>query len=163
MAAKYWRRAGRVGLAHYRAAEIAKKRSTRIGIPNVIITAVVATSIFSTLNESKEFFWVRIATGVIALAAAVLSALQAFLNFGDLAEKHHIAGAKYANVRRTIDLFLLRFSAAGDAERDAALQQVEEIVNTLSSLSAESPSLTEAQYQRGKSDFDSSNPETRHA
>ncbi len=158
LATKFWRRAGGTGIAHYRAAETAQKRHTQIGIPNVVITAVVATSIFSTLSENEEFFWVRITTGVIALAAAVLAALQAFLKFGDKAEKHMTAGAKYTNIRRKIDIFFLKFSVAEDAERAAAIKELEDIADTLSTLDADSPTLTDAQFKRGRDYFDSINP-----
>ena len=81
------------------------------------------------------------------------------MKFGDRAEKHMTAGAKYANLRRKIDLFFLKFSAAGHAERDPALQELEKIANTLSRLDADSPRLTTSQFQRGRDDFDSSSPE----
>ncbi|MCP5003226.1 MAG: SLATT domain-containing protein [Planctomycetes bacterium] len=158
LAMKFWRRAGGTGIAHYRAAETAQKRHRQIGIPNVVITAIVATSIFSTLSENDKLFWIRITTGIIALATAVLAALQAFLKFGDRAEKHMIAGAKYTNIRRNIDIFFLEFSVEDGAERTAAIKELKDIADKLSTLDADSPTLTDVQFKRGRDYFDSINP-----
>jgi len=77
-AIKYWMGAGRTGLAHYKAAEIAARRSKQIGIPNVALSAIVATSVFATLNDSSGTGNKLLLTGGIALLSAILAALQAF-------------------------------------------------------------------------------------
>lgn len=151
----YWLRTGHVGIAHYRAGEWAEKWHTSIGIPNVIITAVVATSVFATLEESTDVR-LRIATGIIAMVAAILAALQAFLNLADQAEKHKSAGGRYATLRREIDVFRLEFENADKSKREDSLESLKAIAAKLGALDAESPSLTEAMFKKGKRDFDSS-------
>lgn len=153
----YWRKAGRTGLAHYRAAEVNAKRHRKIGIPSVILSTVVATSVFSTLSESVDV-GLRIATGVIALIAAILAALQAFLAYGERAEKHKSAGARYGKVRSDIDLFQLKLAGADAPAREDALEALQHISDELGALETDSPTLTEAMYRTGKADFDSANP-----
>ena len=153
-AGKYWSSAGRTGLAHYRAAEVAAKRNKQIGIPNAAISAVVATSIFATLSDSIDIRR-RIATGAIAIIAAILAALQAFLNFGDRAEKHKASGAKYGGLRRKIDLFKLEFSGNQSSDRQGAIDKLSVITNELNALATESPTLASAIYDQAKQDFDS--------
>jgi hypothetical protein len=155
---KYWRSAGRKGLAHYHAAEMFAKRHRRIGIPSVIMSTVVATSVFSTLSENVDVR-LRIATGVVALLAAILAALQAFLAFGERAEKHRAAGARYGKVRRDIDIFDLKFSSAGVDSRENALKRLQTITDELSTLATENPTLGDAIYAKAKKDFDSTQPE----
>ncbi len=155
---KYWRSAGRTGLAHYRAAEIFAKRHRRIGIPSVIVSTVVATSVFSTLSEGVDVR-LRIGTGVIALLAAILAALQAFLAFGERAEKHRAAGARYGKVRRDIDIFDLKFGSAAEASRDDALKRLQTIGDELGTLATDNPTLADAIYAKAKEDFDSRHPE----
>ena len=123
-----------------------------IGIPNVAISAIVATSVFSTLSENVDIR-IKILTGVIALVAAILAALQAFLNFSERAEKYKAAGARYGKVRRDIDVFCLRF--ANGTDRQTALSRLQEIGDTLGALAGESPTLSEAVYHAAKDDFDS--------
>ena len=130
---------------------------SKTGIPNVAISAVVATSIFSTLSVDAHIEW-RIATGVIALAGVIFTSLQAFLNFGDKAEKHKSSGAKYAGIRRELDIFYLELSG-GKIERQKALERLKKIADKLNSLASESPTLTEEIYSNGKKDFDKSHEE----
>jgi len=144
-------------LAHYRAAEIFARRHRRIGIPSVILSTIVATSIFSTLSESVDVR-LRIATGVIALLAAILAALQVFLAFGERADRHRDAGARYGKIRSDIDIFQLRFGSAAQTNRDDALKRLQTICDNLGTLATDSPTLSETIYKIGKKDFDISNP-----
>jgi len=154
---EFWRSAGRTGLAHYRAAEIFAKRHRSIGIPSVIASTVVATSVFSTLSESVDVR-LRIATGFIALLAAILAALQAFLSFGERAEKHRAAGARYGKIRRDIDIFCLTYGSGTQANRDDALKQLQAIGDELGAVATDNPTLNETIYAKAKEDFDSTHP-----
>ena len=129
---------------------------------NVILTAVVATSIFATLQSTTTNKPLAITTGIVAVAAAILAALQAFLDLADKAEKHKSAGGRYATLRRRIDIFRLKYeNAEDDAKRAESLELLEEFATDLGSLDAECPSLSEAMFKKGKRDFDSSAwPET---
>jgi hypothetical protein len=153
-AGTYWRASGITGLGHYKSAEIAARKHRAIGIPSVALSAVVATSIFSTLSEGVHIGW-RIATGVFALAAAILAALQAFLSFGDQAEKHKSAGARYGNVRRRIDLFIVEYTGTEqpDAVREEALEKLKSLAEELGKLASDSPTLPGALYDEAKEEF----------
>jgi hypothetical protein len=155
-AQEYWMSAGRNGLAHYRAAEIAAKRNRQIGIPNVALSSIVATSVFATLSENVDVR-IKFATGAIALITAILAALQAFLSFGDRAERHKAAGAKYGSIRRKIDMFILEFSEKQhEKEIESAISKLIDIADELNSLANESPTLTEKVYNIAKKAFDGS-------
>lgn len=155
---EYWRNAGRLRMGHYIAAEIALRKHKCIGIPSVICSAIVATSVFSTLNESVET-WVRVLTGIVAICAAVLASLQAFLNFSDVAERHKVAAAKYFSARRQLDLFELSYQDQGEAGREAALSELKVITEHLAALSNESPTLSEAVYRKATAAFAEAHPE----
>ena len=158
-AGTYWRASGITGLGHYKSAEIAARKHRAIGIPSVALSAVVATSIFSTLNDSVHVSW-RIATGVFALVAAILAALQAFLSFGDLAEKHKAAGARYGDVRRRIDLFIVEYTGVKQADgvRDEALGKLKSLAEELGKLASDSPTLPGRLYDRAKEEFAQGHP-----
>src|SRR5579862_5042138 len=83
-----------VGRAHYIAAGCYTKLNRIFGIPVVIITAVVGTTIFATLNASPDPKY-KIAAGLFSLIGAVLAALQTSLGFADKAQKHKEAGENY--------------------------------------------------------------------
>ena len=150
---KYSRSAGRKQLAHYLAAEIDAARHGRIGVPNVILSAIVATSVFSTLSKDPAL-WLRIATALLALLAAILAALQAFLGFGERAEKHRAAGARYGKVRIDVDLLRLKLARQGALARNEALAGLEPIAKDLGLLETDSPTLSKSEYETGQTHFD---------
>ena len=158
-AGTYWRASGITGLGHYKSAETAAKKHRAIGIPSVALSAVVATSIFSTLDASVDFRW-RIATGVLALAAAILAALQAFLSFGDQAEKHKAAGARYGDVRRRIDLFIVEYTGVEQADgvRQEALEKLRSLAEELGKLASDSPTLSGVLYDEARDEFAQGHP-----
>ncbi len=162
---EYWRNAGYLRLGHYMAAEKTSRKHKLIGIPSVALSAVVATSVFSTMTDEVDVAF-RVLTGVIALLAAVLASLQTFLNFSDLAERHRMAAARYFSARRRLDIFMLSFASMADdaaesleERRELALQGLREITEELGSLSSESPTLNEATYRRAAKAFNDAHPQ----
>jgi hypothetical protein len=71
-------------------------------LPVTIFSILIGTTIFATLGSSKsqEFL---IAAGIISMIAAVLSGIQTFLNYPELAAKHQSAGCKFGELRRRIE------------------------------------------------------------
>lgn len=102
-----WLERVRVALAAYNDATtrtIAAER--RLGIPAVVIGAVVATSVFATVSKNPSLAW-RIITGGLALVAAVLTALQTFLRQSERAGQYREAARGYGRIRRRIELAML--------------------------------------------------------
>ena len=88
--------------SHYSAARYYSKLHYFLGIPVVILSGIVGTSIFASIGQQAD----RTSTiliGLISLLIAVLGALQTFLRFSERAEKHRIAGARYGEIRREIE------------------------------------------------------------
>ena len=130
-----------VGYSHYDAAEMAEGRSKLFGVPTIVTSTVVGTAIFSTIDSSPAFEW-RVVAGFLSLLAAVFSGLQTFFRFSELAESHKAAGASYGALRRQLDIFELRYSAAGDAARGEALGELEKIAARLADLAGTSPKVS---------------------
>lgn len=102
-----WLERVRVALAAYNDATtrtIAAER--RLGIPAVVIGAVVATGLFATLQKNPGLTW-RIVTGGLALLAAVLTALQTFLRQSERTTHYREAARGYGRIRRRIELAML--------------------------------------------------------
>src|SRR5919197_2648456 len=107
---KDWRqRMAAASEAHYKLASGLRRKNLMLGIPVVICSSVVGTSLFATLTDPKAAIppTFKIAIGSISLVAAILAALQTFLRFGERAEKHVVAADWYAAVRRDIDQLLV--------------------------------------------------------
>jgi hypothetical protein len=88
-----------------------------LGIPALVVSTIVGTSLFSAL-ASKEVpgLWV----GLLSIAAAVLTAVQTFMDFGGRSDKHRIAAVKYKASIRAIEYLLMRLSKS-DAVTDEEL------------------------------------------
>ncbi len=94
-------RAERVQNAHYSASDYFEFLSRLIGIPAVILSTLVGTTVFATLSESTDA-WVKILVGLASVTAAILTAVQTTTNYGDRAQKHHWAGVRYGCFKREI-------------------------------------------------------------
>ena len=90
-------------LAHYGSAEHFGKRKYSLGVPAVILSALVGTTVFATLQKQPEL-WLQIIVGLASVAAALLTSLQTFLGYNERAEKHRIAGAKYGALGRELEV-----------------------------------------------------------
>jgi hypothetical protein len=77
----------------------------RFGVPVVILTSLVGTSVFASIGRTVDL-WLKIGIGMISVLAAVLASLQTFLRFGERAEKHRSAAELWASIRREIDEML---------------------------------------------------------
>jgi len=73
-----------------------------VGVPTITLTAIVGTSVFSTLGHEPDLP-VKLLVGLSSVAAAVLAALQTFLDYPARAERHRAAAAKYKGLIHEIE------------------------------------------------------------
>jgi hypothetical protein len=136
-----------IGRAHYIAAVSASRMNKLFGIPVIVITAVVGTTIFGTLEQNPNH-WLRIAAGLFSLAGTILASLQTTLGFAQTAEKHKSAGEAYRSIQRKFEMFELKFRPSIPATRDQAVGELEQLVNILDELPKSFPTLPDCFYQR---------------
>lgn len=140
-----------VARAHYLAAAAGSRLNRWFGIPVIIITAAVGTTIFGTLEENPRFAW-RITAGLISLTGTVLAALQTNLGFAQTSEKHKAAGEKYRSMQRKFELFELEFRPAGHEKRDVAMERLKALVADLDDLPQTLPSVPDKFYDLAKNE-----------
>ena len=73
----YRKRVHRKVRAHYLAGKHHAGLNAWLGVPVVVTSTIVGTTIFATLSKEPAVEW-RIVTGLLAVSAAVLAALQTF-------------------------------------------------------------------------------------
>lgn len=134
--------------AHYKAAENNKRRNLQLGIPVTVLTATVATSVFGTLSQNEKIVWLIFLTGVLAVLASVLSALQTFLKFPETAREHHSAAVAYEGIRRKLDIFLLKY--ANDTDGSGGISELNNISLELDHIAKTAPTLPDAVYDSVK-------------
>jgi hypothetical protein len=116
--------------AHYLSADHFGRKKYGLGIPAIILSTLVGTAVFASLQKQPEL-WLQIAIGLASVLAAVLAGLQTFLGYTERAEKHRIAGAKYGALGRELEV--LR------ASDQVSNETIEDIRKRLDVLALESP------------------------
>jgi hypothetical protein len=142
---QWYRRARRAQLAHIATSGRYKAKARWLGVPTVILTALVGTSVFGTLTKPADL-WLKVLTGMVSVAAAVLAALQTFLRSGDEAGVHQTASREYGGLRREI----AQVGAVGGMARTdliAAINRVRERYDDISGASPTVPAATFKKYE----------------
>jgi hypothetical protein len=98
-----------------------------LGIPALIASTIVGTSVFSSLsNNETPALWV----GLLSITAAALGAVQTFLDFGGRTDKHRLAAVKYKSVIRCLESMSVRL-AEGHAPGKDDIEKIETMLDTL--------------------------------
>jgi hypothetical protein len=114
-----------------------------LGVPVVILSTVVGSSVFATLQEETDI-WIKIAVGVFSILSAVLASMQTFLRQAERAEKHKAAAAQYGRLKKEIEqirTFPPPDGEAGQAVIRALLEQIDK-------LATESPVIPKRIWDR---------------
>jgi hypothetical protein len=125
--------------------------------PQVAIAAVVGASIFGSIESNPQPSW-KIIAGLLSLAVAVLGSLQTFFRFAESAERHVAAGRRYGGLRRRLELLELKYRHANAAQRDEALQDLEEFNEALSQAAQESPAIPDRCWDKARQEEAEQNP-----
>jgi len=134
--ADWFRRVRESQHVHYACANHFSRLNYILGIPTIVITSVVGTAVFVSL-EKQDIADYKILVGLLSMLAAVLASLQTFLGFAERSEKHRLAGAGYAAVRRHVEL-LATFPPA-DEELEQSLMDIKNEMDSLAKSSPEVP------------------------
>jgi hypothetical protein len=128
-----WRiRAWAAQVAHYRVASHLRAYNVWLGLPVVVFTTAVGTSLFATMNQADLSDALRIVVGSVAVVAAILAGIQTFLNFAQRADQHVLAADWYASIRRKIEQELAT-PKQGRRDPKKFLDEVRKDMNTVGS------------------------------
>lgn len=145
----WYRRARESQFAHYHAANHYAASSRWLGIPSVLLSAVVGTALFATLQHNGIPPTLQVGAGLIALTAAALSTLQTFLGYDERAAKHRAAAAAYGAVRREIEQHqVLRPRSRADAD-----SLIDTVRHHLDDVSASSPDISSRLWKAARIDI----------
>ena len=139
----WYPRAERALYAHRFAAKGFRTLHLWLGIPLVLLTAFVGTSVFVALEKetSQEF---RFITGGTSVVAALLAALQTFLDFRERSDSHNQAAARYGAVRRKIE----QFEALPTTDSEGCMEFFDSVRIELDTLAASFPAVSERYWKK---------------
>ena len=130
----WYRRARENQFAHYEAIKPLSSGNYKLGIPVAILSGLVGTSIFATL-ETEADITLRIVIGIISILAAVLASLQTFLRLSERAEKHRAVAVRYGALRRELETAI----AKGGPYQEKLVEGLREKLDSISSEAPEIP------------------------
>ena len=130
------RRARESQHSQHEAGKYYRRVSFWFSVPVVVITTVMGTAAFASLERSISDA-IKIWFGAASLLAAVLSALQTYFHFSERSETHKNLGARYGNIRREIEEILV-LPPAARGEMTSVLNRIRQ---RLDALSAEGPAV----------------------
>lgn len=103
--------------AHFEAAKHYERLHLSIGIPTVIISALMGTTVLANFEYSSHA-GMKLTLAVFSGLMIVLTSLQAFLRHAERSERHRAAAIQYGEVRRELEE-LLALTATGTMDRTA--------------------------------------------
>ena len=133
--------------AHHDAAQYYANLHYWLGIPAAILSTIVGTTVFATLQKPSDTNYLKIipiVVGGISVLSAIFAGLQTFLRLAERAEQHRAAGAEYSSVRRLLDE--IRHLPA--ASRGPCKDFLDEIRSRLDQLAKNSPNVPNRVWRR---------------
>jgi hypothetical protein len=128
-------RAWRFSAAHHKAAVHYHRMHLALGIPVVLVTAVLGTSAVSSMQDKDVGSPMQIGVVFLAVCAAILAGLQTFLNYGETSERHRRAGSGWESLRWTLEGKIVTYY--GDDDKTV----LQDIRARMESLQKESPTI----------------------
>jgi len=129
---------------HFDVAEELSRRNLFLGIPVVVLSAIVGTSLFASVSGDGVDVWIRIAAGTVSLIAGVLASIQTFLRFGARAEQHRVAAERWAAVKREIEkVRALPAEQVGDAN-----ELLDDIKTRMDQAADKAPAMPKRRWDR---------------
>jgi hypothetical protein len=139
-------RAGESADAHYSLASRLSRSNIRFGVPVVVLTTFVGTSVFATLEHHVNLA-LRIMVGMVSVLAAVLASLQTFLRFGERAEKHRTAAEAWAALRRDMEMMIALHPTYPESRGDPK-QYLDGVRRRFAEIAQQSPEMGEQGWWR---------------
>jgi len=126
---------------HYSMASRLRARNLWLGMPVVVLSTLVGTSLFATLSNSHNAVapQLRLVVGCISVLAAVLAALQTFLRFSARSEQNTLAADWYSSLRRDIEEVM----ATPPPQRDRPVPTLDRLRKEMNKIGSQSPMIGE--------------------
>jgi divalent metal cation (Fe/Co/Zn/Cd) transporter len=144
---KWERRTMLAVFSHARSANRCASWDIRLGAASVILTAIVGTSVFATLQIDPGNA-VRVGVGVLTVAAAVSSAVHVFAGLTDRKATYEQASRRHAAIRRRIEV--VRARLATTEQSSSIWDEVEGIKKEMDSAAASSPNAAGRVWEQVK-------------
>jgi hypothetical protein len=145
--------------AHYALCTRLSRSNIRFGVPVVVLTTFVGTSVFATLQHHVNT-GLKILIGMVSVLAAVLASLQTFLRFGERAEKHRTAAEAWAALRRDMEAMIALHPTYPESRGDPK-EVLDKLLQRFAQIAQQSPEMGEQGVWRPQRRYSASADEPR--
>ena len=145
MLARWRTNCRRSQIANYNSASRFTLQNLWLGVPTIILSTIVSTSIFATLGKSVDPL-VQTIVGMVTVLTAVLVALQTFLKRSELASRHRSTAALYGSVKRQLDQEIAKLEAG----ENVAQKTIDTIRERMDALSQEGPVVPDGIWAKAR-------------
>jgi hypothetical protein len=126
---------------HDEAARLYAKAQYALGIPSLVASTVVGSSVVAALaSNAMPPWWV----GLLSLLAAVLAALQTFMDYGGRSDKHRGAAVRYKAAIRQLEQLRVRRIDHEEVHRE----ELDQLRASLDALEDTAPVVMPSIYDR---------------
>jgi hypothetical protein len=122
-----------------------------LGIPTIVLSAMVGTSMFASLGQDALDPLLKILVGLFSIAAVVFTSLQTFFDYANRAEIHRATGVKYKVIIRQLEQILSQPAKSFNSEDD----WLSGIRESLDVLEEEAPIVPHEIYDHIESTYNS--------
>jgi|GEM_PF-7034978 len=143
----YRQRASVKARSHYLSAHQYEKFHLWLGIPTVVITTIAGSTIFASLGAEGNSKAVLFA-GILTMFAAVLAALQTFLNYSEKTEKHRNSASNFAALKKDLDFFITKTEEIPDEPKSDLMESFGKLVEKWNILERESLNVHDKFYDK---------------
>ena len=120
------RRMSESQFAHYTAGRKLTGANLCLGVPVMVLSAIVAAATLSTLERPMTLS-LRVTFGCITMAVALMASLQTFLRFAERSERHRVIAARYGSIKRRAEQLLVGGGIVSDADLSELREQTDRI------------------------------------
>jgi hypothetical protein len=132
---------------HHEACSGWSKRHLYLGLPTVIISAIVGAAAFS--QAAKADPWIGVVAGLLSISIAVLSGISTFLNPSEKQSAHLIAAHGFDKLNNDTRIFW-SIEAWQEESDEVITSQLRELVERKNELNSKSPQIPAWAYARAK-------------
>jgi hypothetical protein len=99
----WYTRVRRAQVGHFQSAVRCERQHLWIGLPAVILSTVVGSSVFASLQKGASVE-MGFLVAFLSILAAILASVQTFLRHTERAERHRLAGTAFGALKKELEL-----------------------------------------------------------
>lgn len=141
-----------VARAHYISADRLGDLNMWLGIPSLLLSIAISTTLFTSSAQGFPQIVLTVAGGV-SLLVTMLTGLQVFLRASERSMEHRAAGARFADVRRRLELMDIKFRNTHIDKTKDCISELQHMLVELRELGSLCPKISDRDYRRAEREY----------